>query len=145
MPTNHSHSIFLSRTLWSVAIPDGDDSVFKCSLPVPIPLADYAIRAKTYMHCSDDVFIVAAIYCWRLHMCNPNLFDALSLHKIMAASLVLAVKYTEDEHYPMKHYAQVFGMSAKELNTLENEMITWLDWCFFFNDLEFQTMAELVK
>ena len=46
-------------------------------------------------------------------------------------SVLLAIKYHEDEYYSNEYYAKVGGVSLKELNNLEKEFLQLIDFSLF--------------
>jgi hypothetical protein len=51
-----------------------------------------------------------------------------SIHRLLATSLVVSVKFHEDLYYSNAYYARVAALSLKELNSLEVTFLCWLNW-----------------
>ena len=46
----------------------------------------------------------------------------------------MALKYNEDQIYNIDYYAQIAGISKKELNQIENDFIDYINFEFFVDD-----------
>jgi hypothetical protein len=55
---------------------------------------------------------------------------------------VLAAKYNDDEFYKNVYYAKVGGISLEEMNMLENQFTTILDYNFFVKPEDFNTYLQ---
>lgn len=54
----------------------------------------------------------------------------------------MAAKYNDDEFYKNVYYAKVGGISLDEMNTLENQFATYLDYNFFVKPEDFNTYLQ---
>eukprot|EP00181_Compsopogon_caeruleus_P001350 CAMPEP_0184679998 /NCGR_PEP_ID=MMETSP0312-20130426/2862_1 /TAXON_ID=31354 /ORGANISM="Compsopogon coeruleus, Strain SAG 36.94" /LENGTH=241 /DNA_ID=CAMNT_0027129805 /DNA_START=578 /DNA_END=1303 /DNA_ORIENTATION=+ len=90
-------------------------------------LQDYITRLVHHTRCSDSAFIVALLYLRRVLTATPQLrVTSHSVHRLYMTSLVVAVKYLDDEVYANHYYAMVGGMTLAELNRLELELLVLL-------------------
>ncbi len=55
---------------------------------------------------------------------------------------MLAAKYNDDEFYKNVYYAKVGGISLEEMNMLENQFTTILDYNFFVKPEDFNTYLQ---
>ena len=67
-----------------------------------------------------------------LTLCEKN------AHKLILTSLVVSVKYNDDEYWSNKYYAKVGGLETALLNKLETEFLTKSDWTFFVQQEEYE-------
>ena len=44
---------------------------------------------------------------------------SINAHRLIAAGLVLALKYTQDQYYTNHHYSKIAGVPLRELNSME--------------------------
>jgi len=110
-----------------------------------INLHDYLARLYKYTKCSDSCYIVAFIYIDRVLRNNPSiLLTRKNIHRLVLISLLLAIKYSDDEYADNLHYSKIGGISLSEINSLESEMLVlvnynlYIDPCLYFeyyNDL----------
>ena len=56
------------------------------------------------------------------------------IHKLLLSSLIVAIKYNEDEHNSLKFYAQCGGVSKTELSILEFSFITSINFNLFVSE-----------
>ena len=61
----------------------------------------------------------------------PTIFGSQSVHKIMLACVMLAVKMTEDTMFMPQYYAATAGVSVQELAFLEMNTVLILRWNLF--------------
>eukprot|EP00438_Fugacium_kawagutii_P003497 Skav218378 [mRNA] locus=scaffold2066:267886:269482:- [translate_table: standard] len=77
-----------------------------------------------YFSCSDSCFLLALIYIIRfLDFCPDFVVNAFSIHRLLAISLVVSVKFHEDKIYSNAFYAKVTGLRQEELNAGELEFL----------------------
>eukprot|EP00298_Acanthocystis_sp_HF-20_P019021 c22228_g1_i1.p1 GENE.c22228_g1_i1~~c22228_g1_i1.p1 ORF type:complete len:169 (-),score=24.12 c22228_g1_i1:97-603(-) len=103
----------------------------------PISLKQYSRRLAKYFECSDHAFIVAAIYIQRASSSRADLFTKKRIHKLLAISLVLATKFTDDVHHNQTFYAATCGIDIEELNQLESSFLELIGFKCFISEEEF--------
>jgi hypothetical protein len=112
------------------------DSFTGKSIP-NISLYDYIIRILNYTEIEENTIISSLIYI--------DMFDKkkqitkFNVHRIFFCSILISLKYNEDIIYKNEYYAQVAGISLNELNTIEYEFISLLNFNLYidynlFND-----------
>lgn len=111
-----------------------------------ISVADYLDRVQKYFFCSDACFIVSLVYIDRIVKIHPDFtISKLSLHRVLAASLVVSAKFLDDAYYNNAYYGKVCGISLKELNSLEIAFVTMLDWKLDVSTKEFNEYLAHVQ
>jgi len=100
------------------------------SLQVPrISVLDYLIRFAEFFRYSPACYVVAAAYIDRVLRSQPDfVLDAHTVHRLLLASLVVAVKFSDDVPLKNSWYAQAGGVTNRELNVLEVTLLKLLDW-----------------
>ena len=86
----------------------------------PMSILDYCRRILAYTRCSPECFVTALCYIERLASCGLPITPR-SIHRVLMTCVVLAVKYLDDVFFPTSYYAQVGGLSARDLNLMEIE------------------------
>ncbi|RNF06522.1 cyclin [Trypanosoma conorhini] len=96
---------------------------FFCAEFVPgISLEKYAQRLVTYMKCTSEAFIFALAYIRRFfHLGFP--LHLRSIHRVLLTSMVVAAKTRDDLYCSMSYYAQVGGVSNRDLNMMELRLL----------------------
>jgi hypothetical protein len=103
--------------------------MFYSAFRQPFSLEFYVQRLVQYSNCSTSAFIVAMVYLDRLQQNTPGLrLSYMNCHRLLIVSLVLAIKYLDDEIYSNSYYARVGGLSTAEMNRLETAMLGLLQW-----------------
>ena len=105
-----------------------------------ISTIDFIFRCEKYFNCSAPCLGLAAIYIDRL--LSPELDSCVYItntnkYNILAAALVVAVKIHDDYFYSNSVYAKVTGLSLCQLNVLELELCTYLDFNLFVDTKTF--------
>ena len=54
---------------------------------------------------------------------TPLVLSELNVHRIIIASVVLAIKFFEDEFYNNSFFSRLGGISIAEMNLLERELL----------------------
>lgn len=107
-------------------------------------VVSYVDRLAEYLHVSNSWFAVALIYIDRLTGANPNIFiNECTIHRLLAVSLVLAMKYNDDQLLHNNAYvSQVVGIDTTELNRLEFLFMKMVDFKLFVYPNEFKQYWE---
>jgi hypothetical protein len=124
----HSYSIFQSKALPSMTI---SEYFHRLKQWVLLRTEQMAVLKKVldYKPSLTDILISTMIYIDRFAKSFngfPGL-NAFTIHRVIAASLVLACKYQSDFIPKNDWIAKVAGMTNKELNVLEVELLDRLN------------------
>ncbi|KPA83522.1 putative CYC2-like protein [Leptomonas pyrrhocoris] len=84
----------------------------------PISVEKYTDRLVTYMQCSPEVFMFALAYLRRLVL-NGFPLHSRSIHRLLLTSVLVALKCRDDVYYHMSFYAEVGGVTPKDLCIME--------------------------
>jgi hypothetical protein len=104
-------------------------SPFLSSRPPPIGIRDYFERISNFYQCSSACLIIGPVYIDRLLKFHPGFeINKLNIHRLLATSVMLAVKYNDDVFYSNSYYAKVAGMTVKEINYLEATFLRMIKW-----------------
>ena len=95
------------------------------SIMIPrISIYSYLERIHDYSDCSDSCYVIAAIYIDRVVSFNPSfIVNKRNVHKLLLASILIAVKYQDDAYENNESYSMIGGVSLNELNDLELTII----------------------
>ncbi|GAB4855538.1 hypothetical protein Ancab_024158 [Ancistrocladus abbreviatus] len=103
-------------------------TIFHGSIAPPLSIRQYIERISKYAKCSPSCFVVAFIYMERYIQRTNSYFTSLNVHRLLITSVVLAAKFIDDECFNNAYYAKVGGVSTGELNELEWEFLSSLDF-----------------
>lgn len=113
--------------------------------PPAMPLGSYLTRLRTYCQCSDACFIASLVYVDRAVKRQPSFeVSNLTIHRLVAASVVVGAKFLDDTYYSNAYYAKVCGVSVKHLNSLEVAMLKCVDWNLSITSDEFDYYCSIV-
>jgi len=101
-----------------------------CSLGVfPVTIKQYLIRIAFYTGCTEESLIFSLIYIDKLGALDGRfMVTSYNVHRLVLTSILVAAKFYDDIHFKNSHYANVGGISLKEINILEK---------IFLNELNF--------
>eukprot|EP00299_Pterocystis_sp_00344_P017828 c8932_g1_i1.p1 GENE.c8932_g1_i1~~c8932_g1_i1.p1 ORF type:complete len:128 (+),score=19.40 c8932_g1_i1:3-386(+) len=97
------------------------------------------------MYCSEAAVISAAVIAQRLYLHDSSLFCEQSIHKILAATLVIGAKFVDDKYYSNGYYAECTGVDVQELNLLELTVLTLLDFRVFVSEQDYVDMTDRLR
>ncbi|KAJ2797359.1 cyclin-like protein interacting with PHO85 [Coemansia helicoidea] len=98
-----------------------------------IDLDTYIARILKYCPCESEVFLALIAYMQQLiDRCArrriPFTVDAYSIHRLVITGVTVASKCFSDVFFTNSRYAKVGGLSLEELNTLELQFLTIIDF-----------------
>ena len=118
------------------------DHIFSHKNIPKIPLEDYLKRIQKYSELEDSTLIIALIYIDRLLENHNFKLSKNNVHRILAASVLTAVKYNEDEILDNCYFAKIFGITTKELNNIENEFLDLIEFQLYVSEELFQLYSN---
>ncbi|CEG71896.1 hypothetical protein CU097_010368 [Rhizopus azygosporus] len=142
-PTNQLIQI-VSRLIESLLesnqhLPDKKITYFHSRTIPNITIQSYLSRIHKFAPFDNEALISMLIYFDRVHKLNKGFhINAFNIHRLVIASIVVAVKFTSDVFYSNARYAKVGGLPLKELNQLEVEFLFFADFQLHItlNDLQ---------
>jgi hypothetical protein len=99
-----------------------------------IKIQDYLERLYIYGRMNISTILLMLIYIDRLCNINKIKLSYKIIHKLMLSSLIVAIKYNEDEMYSLKFYAGFGGVSIEELEYLEICFISRINFNLFIKE-----------
>ena len=99
-----------------------------------INIQDYLERLYKYGRMNISTILLMLIYIDRFCNINKIKLSYKIVHKLMLASLIVAIKYNEDEMYSLKIYAGLGGVSKAELEYLEICFISYINYNLFIKE-----------
>ena len=121
-------------------------TIFDSKTVPRISIHDYLQRLCKYFDCSDSCFIISFIYIDRIISLNPGfMITRLNIHRLILVSLILAVKYNDDQYGDNSYYSKVGGIIDQELNSLENGMLDLLQFNLFIDVNEYFQYLRNIK
>jgi Cyclin len=86
--------------------------------------------------------ISGIVFIDRLVQKNGIVVTSSRIHRLIAISILVALKMNEDAIVDMKFFAALAGISFSELKSLEAEFLTMLDWDLVISENEFRAHIQ---
>jgi hypothetical protein len=115
---------------------------FQSSYAPNISIQAYLERINKYAKCSPNCFIVALIYIDRLIEMKNIVLTSLNVHRILITSILLSTKVFDDEFYKNAYYAKLGGVSTSEMNTLEVEFLSLVNFNLYVSTETFEKYQQ---
>ena len=96
-----------------------------------ITIKDYLERLYKYSKMNISTVILLLIYIDRITNINKFKLTYYIIHKLILSSMVVAIKYNEDDYFSIKYYAKLGGISNAEMINLEFYFVTLLNFNLF--------------
>ena len=93
-----------------------------------ITLPDYFRRVAKYSHCSAECFIVALCYIQKYCEASKSALTLRNAHRLTICAVMLAAKLRDDVFYANKYYSSIGGISGREINELELDLLVTINW-----------------
>ena len=92
-----------------------------------ISIYKYLQRIILYTNIEENTLVSSLIYIDRL--CIKNIpVNIYTIHKLLFSCILIALKVNEDCFYKNNYYSEISGISLKELNLLEYNLLVLLDF-----------------
>lgn len=112
---------------------------------IDVSVIDEFTRLKSCFKCSNESLVLALVYMDRVLALEPDLAVGICQTRwLLVASILLAIKFLDDNYYNNVHYANISGLTLKELNTLEEWFLRLLDWRLFVREEEYNLYRDLL-
>ena len=118
---------------------------FLSKKPPQISLNKYLKRFMKYSKPEPSTLIIGLVYIDKICE-NSNLqLTVFNIHRLVLACLIVAIKYNEDDYYSNEYYAKVGGITLKELNILEYNILILLDFNVFVDEVIYESYENQIK
>ncbi|KAI8891026.1 cyclin-domain-containing protein [Backusella circina FSU 941] len=102
---------------------------FHSRTPPNISLGDYLRRIVKYTSVEKSCLLILLIYIDRVCELHPHFtVSSLTVHRFLITAVTVSSKALCDSYCTNSHYAKVGGISTQEINALEIEFLTLIDW-----------------
>ncbi|CCW62749.1 unnamed protein product [Phytomonas sp. EM1] len=120
-------------------------SVFHSTHVPSISMWDYVRRIAKYSGCTPECFIFSIIlidrYCAATGI--PTTFR--NIHRLSITAVMISAKLRDDVYYSNAYYASIGGVSNRELNHLEMEMLATINWFTWVEPSHYDGLLEHLK
>ena len=110
-----------------------------------ISIEDFMKRLLKYSKMESSTLILILIYIDRVCFFGKFQLNYYNIHKLILASMVVSIKYNEDDYFSNKFYAKVGGVTKEELDKLEYEFLSLIDFSLFIDGDLFSKYYDYIK
>ena len=115
---------------------ENEKDIFDTNSIPNITLYEYIIRIISYSNCEENTLISALIYIdW---IAQKKKITNLNVYKLVFTSILISLKYNEDQIYQNDYYSQIAGVSICELNKMEYEFFILVNYNLYINESIFK-------
>ncbi|KAI9301103.1 cyclin-domain-containing protein [Cunninghamella echinulata] len=102
---------------------------FHSRIPPNISLVDYLRRIIKFTSIEKSCLLIILIYIDRVCERHPQFtISSLTVHRFLITAVTVSSKALSDSYCTNSHYARIGGISTQELNALELEFLSLIDW-----------------
>lgn len=117
-------------------------SPFSASQIPPISIEAYLERIFSYSKCEESSLITSLIYIDRIASIGNIMITPYNIHRILFTSVLIAIKYNEDKIFKMNYYANIAGVSEKELRCLESVFLGAIKFNLYIDEKEYEEYSN---
>lgn len=107
-----------------------------------ISLPDYLRRIAKYSHCSGECFVVALVYIMKYCKIANSELTMRNAHRLCITAVMVAAKLRDDVFYANKYYSSIGGISSRELNELELDLLVTINWETWVDRKVFESVTQ---
>ena len=123
-------------------IEENDDDIFK-QIKIPeISILKYLLRIIECSNIEENTLIISLIYLYEVS--KKKKITDFNIHKLLFTSILISLKFNEDEIYPFYYYSQIAGINQEELMQLELNFYSLIDFNLFVNEETFNYYQKII-
>jgi hypothetical protein len=96
-----------------------------------ISIEAYLERIAKYTNIEETTLVLALMYIDLIYNRKSVILTDLNIHRLLFISILCGIKFNEDFCYTNAYYAKIAGVTLQELNELEVDFLTLLDFSLF--------------
>ena len=113
-----------------------NDIFYSNKIPL-ITTEEFIIRIEKYTHLECSTLISAFIYTKRLIEKENYIIGLNNLYRIFLGACIIATKFNEDSNFKNKYYAKIGGLILEEMNLIEYNIYSRIDFNLIINEKEY--------
>lgn len=124
----------------------GPISMFHTAFVPAIPISAYLQRVAMYTKVSSEVLIQSVLHIHQLmqRTDSPLIVNKLNIHRLLLTSMLCSAKFFDDAAYNNAYYSYVGGVPLRELNALEVEFLSLLNFDFYVSPQTFCYFYQMI-
>ncbi len=120
-----------------------DDDIFNSKSIPNISTYDYMLRIVEYSNLEENTLILSLIYIDKIARIKK--ITKYNIYKYLITSVLIALKYNEDEIYNNNYYSQIGGINYEELMELELNFLVLIDFNVYINNKTFEQYKSALQ
>ena len=132
-----------NRDKSKINIKDTKDPLYSNKIPI-IKIEDYLIRLVKYSRMEISTLILTFIYIKRFIDKENYIIVFSNVFRLIISCSLLAIKFNEKKTFKNSFYAKIAGLEVADLNNLEYNVFSRLDFSLRVLDNEFYDMVSLI-
>ena len=122
---------------------ENKNDIFETKGIPDISLYEYLIRIISYSNCEENTLILSLIYIDKISKIKQ--LNKFNIYKILFTSILISLKFYEDEIFTNSYYSQIAGVSEKELIIMEYDFFILLNFNLFIKEEIFNTFKNALE
>ena len=122
---------------------ENKNDIFETKGIPDISLYEYLIRIISYSNCEENTLILSLIYIDKISKIKQ--LNKFNIYKILFTSILISLKFYEDEIFTNSYYSQIAGVSEKELIIMEYDFFILLNFNLFIKEEIFNTLKKALE
>lgn len=115
------------------------------SINPSISIKDYLERLYKYSKINVSTVILILIYIDRISNINKFKLTYYIIHKLILASMIVAIKYNEDDYFSINTYAKLGGVQKSEMIFLEYYFVTLIKFNLYVKNELFNKYESYIS
>ena len=119
------------------------NDIFEQIIIPEISILKYLLRIIEYSNIEENTLIISLIYLYEVS--KKKKITDFNIHKLLFTSILISLKFNEDEIYPFYYYSQIAGISQEELMQLELNFYFLIDFNLNVNKETFEHFQKILN
>ena len=124
---------------------DTNGPIIKHFISKKIPSVSIRSYLERLSKIENNTLLLILIYIDRVCEINKFRLNYFNIHKMILGGMLVAIKYNEDDYFSNSFYAKVGGVTKKEIDTLEYEFLSLIDFNLYVSEELFIKYYEYKK
>ena len=123
----------------------GEGALFSVQNIPQISIEEYLKRICFYGEIEKGTLISSIIYIDRFLSSVPFCLSLSNVHQILFISIIVSIKFHEDNHYKLDFYSKVSGITMKKIAKLEYFFLKSIGFNLYINENSYSRYESLLQ
>ena len=120
-------------------------NIFTCKLIPDLTIKQYLERIKRYTNVDDISILIGLIYLDRFCKKTKIILTDYNIHRLLFISILVSIKFYEDDILKNNYYSKVCGVKIKILNKMEYEFVCGIGFELYVSDAIFKKYRIIIQ